>query len=239
MPAVLSVSILALLAGIAMPFGAWLAKVDGVKQYRFSRELHHSVLAFGAGVLLAAVAFVLVPHGIAELNPLFSVLCFICGGLAFMGLDILLLKWQAPASQLIAMLADFIPEAVALGATFIVHRDSALLLAVFIALQNIPEGFNAYRELRSSGQFSSKKILSAFLLMSLLGPVAAVIGLYYLYDSPQTLSVIMLFAAGAILYSVFQDIAPKVVLKNHRLPPMGAVLGFSLGLLGYLFIEGG
>ena len=119
------------------------------------------------------------------------------------------------------------------------HRDSALLLAVFIALQNIPEGFNAYRELRSSGLFSSKKILSAFLLMSLLGPVAAVIGLYYLYDSPQTLSVIMLFAAGAILYSVFQDIAPKVVLKNHRLPPMGAVLGFSLGLLGYLLIGGG
>ena len=92
MPAVLSVSILALLAGIAMPFGAWLAKVDGVKQYRFSRELHHSVLAFGAGVLLAAVAFVLVPHGIAELNPLFSVLCFICGGLAFMGLDHIIAK---------------------------------------------------------------------------------------------------------------------------------------------------
>jgi len=239
MSAVLSVIMLALLAGIAMPLGAWLAKIDGLQAYRFSHELHHSVLAFGAGVLLAAVAFVLVPQGVKELSALSNVVCFICGGLAFMGLDLLLLKWQAPASQLIAMLVDFIPEAIALGATYIMHRDSALLLAVFIALQNIPEGFNAYRELRLSDQYSSKKILSAFLLMSLLGPVAAVIGLFYLYDSLQTLSAIMMFAAGAILYSVFQDIAPKVALKNHRSPPMGAVLGFSLGLLGYLFIGGG
>jgi ZIP family zinc transporter len=44
----------------------------------------------------------------------------------------------------------------------------------------------------------------------------------------------MLFAAGGILYLTFQDIAPQVVLKNSRLPALGAIAGFALGLIGYM-----
>lgn len=49
----------------------------------------------------------------------------------------------------------------------------------------------------------------------------------------------MLFAAGGILYAVFEDIAPQVVLENERAPPMGAVLGFVLGVAGHLLTTGG
>jgi|TARA_B110000037_G_scaffold222744_1_gene299239 ZIP family zinc transporter len=42
---------------------------------------------------------------------------------------------------------------------------------------------------------------------------------------------LLLFAAGGILYVVFQDIAPQAKLKKHWLPSLGAVLGFALGLL--------
>ena len=153
-----------------------------------------------------------------------------------MGLDILLYRWKTPASQLMAMLTDFIPESLALGALYLFHPRAALLLAMFIALQNIPEGFNAYRELRSGGKMSGNKILLLFFAMSFAGPIAAIVGLVFLFDSPKSIAAIMLIAAGAILYSLFQDIAPKVVLQHHWLPPMGAVLGFTLGLLGYLII---
>jgi ZIP family zinc transporter len=44
----------------------------------------------------------------------------------------------------------------------------------------------------------------------------------------------MLFASGAILYSIFQDIAPQAKLKKHYAPPMGAILGFVLGIIGLM-----
>lgn len=48
----------------------------------------------------------------------------------------------------------------------------------------------------------------------------------------------MLFAAGGILYLLFQDIAPQVRLENRWGPPLGAVLGFMLGMLGQILIGG-
>jgi len=44
----------------------------------------------------------------------------------------------------------------------------------------------------------------------------------------------MLFASGGILYSIFQDLAPQVKLEKHWAPPMGALLGFVLGMLGLM-----
>jgi zinc transporter ZupT len=49
---------------------------------------------------------------------------------------------------------------------------------------------------------------------------------------PQIIFAIMLFAAGGILYVIFQDIAPQSKLKKHWAPPLGAVAGFLLGVLG-------
>jgi ZIP family zinc transporter len=44
----------------------------------------------------------------------------------------------------------------------------------------------------------------------------------------------MLFAAGGILYLIFEDIAPQAALRNRHAPPLGAVAGFLLGLAGQL-----
>ena len=52
------------------------------------------------------------------------------------------------------------------------------------------------------------------------------------------LGAIMLFAAGGILYLVFQDIAPQARLARHWGPPLGAVFGFALGLLGTMLVQG-
>ena len=43
----------------------------------------------------------------------------------------------------------------------------------------------------------------------------------------------MLFSSGGILYIVFQDIAPQVKLKKAWGPPLGAIFGFLIGLIGH------
>lgn len=229
---------LTLLAGAAIPVGAAIAGVERIHPHWLETEVRHGVIAFGGGALLAAVALVLVPEGTKSLNPLVVAFCFAGGGMAFMFVDMQLSARATPASQLVAMLADFVPEALALGAAFVVSKGSGLLLAGIIALQNLPEGFNAYRELVSAAHYSKRRILGAFCLMALLGPAAGLLGYFVLSSHPQVVSALMLFAAGGILYLIFQDIAPQSKLKNHWAPPFGAVAGFLLGMVGKLVVIG-
>lgn len=239
---VLLMILFTLMAGLAMPAGALLAQIERIHPHWLENEFRHSVVAFGGGALLSAVALVLVPEGAARLEASTAALCFTGGGLAFMVLDVLLAQFKTRAGQLAAMLSDFIPESLALGAAFAYgSQGSALLLAGLMALQNLPEGFNAYRELAGSAHPGNGRgrAVKCFAAMALLGPVAALAGYFWLAANPPLVSGIMLFAAGGILYSVFQDIAPQAVLKRHWAPPMGAVFGFLLGMLGHMMITHG
>jgi ZIP family zinc transporter len=223
-----------LIAGLAMPLGAVVACFENIHSDWLEAEFRHGVMAFGGGALLAAVALVLVPEGSANVGIVAATVCFVFGGLCFMFLDIYLARKNTPASQLAAMLSDFVPESIALGAAFATGSSQAFLLAALITMQNLPEGFNAYRELDQSSTYSRLRIIGAFAVMALLGPLAGVSGYLWLSEFPVTVSAIMLFASGGILYSVFQDIAPQVKLAKHWAPPMGAVLGFVFGMIGYM-----
>jgi len=215
-----------------MPIGASIAGIEHIRPRWLETEIRHSVIAFGGGALLAAVALVLVPEGVRNLDPLMIVVCFTSGGVAFMVLDIRLAAKATPASQLVAMLSDFIPEALALGATFVVSKASGLLLAGIIALQNLPEGFNACREVTKTTHYRVSQVVGAFALIALLGPISGLAGYFVLSAYPKVVSAIMLFSGGGILYLIFQDIAPQSKLKKHWAPPLGAVIGFLLGVLG-------
>ncbi len=225
---------LTLLAGLAIPLGASIAQIKIFNTAWIESEYRHGVIAFGGGALLSAVALVLVPEGIERLNIFYSTFFFTLGGFFFMVMDIILSKMKTSASQLMAMLTDFIPESLALGATFSINQQSAFLLTLLIALQNIPEGFNAFDELKKTSNYSSLKIIILFSFLALLGPIAGLSGYIWLVNYPKIVSEIMLFSAGGILYSVFQDIAPQVPLEKHWLPAIGAVFGFMLGIIGYM-----
>lgn len=234
MPEWLYILLLTLMAGLAMPLGGLAATVITIRPQWLFEELRHSVTAFGGGALLSAVALVLVPEGIEPYEHLSAAALFLLGGCLFMWVDILLYKYHTSAGQLIAMLSDFIPESIALGASIALGKGSSLLIAVLIMMQNLPEGFNAFRELRESSHYCTQKILWLFTLLALIGPLAGLAAYYWLASFEELISGIMLVAAGGILYAVFQDIAPQVRLERHWAPPLGAVLGFVLGLMGFI-----
>jgi ZIP family zinc transporter len=227
---------LASLAGAAIPLGGALAAAEHVRSDWLRDELRHGVAAFGGGALLSAVALVLLPEGAARLSPGLALLLFGFGGLAFLAVDVALKRRGGSAAQMMAMLLDFLPEAAALGALLVTDGQTALLLALLIALQNLPEAFTAQRELRATTALSSARIVGLFALIALLGPLAAVVGEEILIDLPAVLGGIMLFASGGIVVLMFAEIAPQAKLENHWLPPLGAVAGFMLGLAGDLYL---
>ncbi|MCT7656220.1 hypothetical protein MBH78_19530 [Oceanimonas sp. NS1] len=160
---ILIMLVLTLVAGMAMPAGALLARVERIHPHWLENEFRHAVVAFGGGALLSAVALVLVPQGAARLQAGTAALCFAGGGLAFMALDMLLYRLKTQAGQLAAMLSDFIPESLALGAAFAFgSQGGALLLAGLMALQNLPEGFNAFRELNGDRGRRAGQAIRAF-----------------------------------------------------------------------------
>ena len=222
-----------LAAGFCIPLGGMLASIEKIRPYWLENEFRHFIIAFGGGILLSAVSLVLVPEGNRYFpDPVLSVITLLTGGLCFFILEYFLGGKKSEKPQFSAMLLDYLPESLALGGAFVLGANSAPLLAIIIGLQNLPEGFNAYRELLATPGFNKKRVLGSMFALAPLGPVMAIIGWVYLQEHVVLLGAVMLFASGGILYLIFQDIAPQSRMKHHWTPPLGAVLGFACGMLG-------
>lgn len=226
---------LGLLIGAMIPAGGVLAAIDAIVPRWRGEEMRHAIIAFCGGALLAAVVFVLIPQAEATLGALPALALFLSGALAFAWADGAIARHLGESGQFVAMLADFLPETLALGALLAGPGEAALLLALLIALQNLPEGFNAYRELAAHGRIGRAWLLARFAAIALLGPAMAVAGMLWLQPYPAFLGAIMIFAGGGILYLLFGDIAPQVPLARRRVPP---VAGMAPGLDGQLFLHG-
>jgi len=223
--------IAAWLAGLASFLGGAIAYVEKTAETETKIAITHGVVAFGGGILVAAVAFALTPQGIADLDPVSLAAAFCAGGIVFCFIDAYMSQRGGTKAQFMAMLMDFVPEAITLGAVFEQNRRLGFLLAAFIGAQNLPEGFNAFREIVAAGM-KPRTALQILLAASLLGPIAAWAGHFFLRGHAQLTAAIMIFASGGILYLIFQDIAPQSKMQRHWAPPLGAVLGFVVGLLG-------
>ena len=223
-------------AGLMIPAGALLARVERIRPYWLETEFRHSVIAFGGGVLLGAVAFVLVPEGTARLPSGWAVAAFLAGGVLFAAIDRAMERRRTRGVQALAMATDYLPEAAALGAILAAETEVAGLLAFLIGLQNLPEAFNAWRELAATPGARPARLAWLFAGLAALGPAAAAAGYLVLSGAPQALGAIMQVAAGGIVFLVFQDIAVQAHLARRQVPALGAVAGFALALLGHLLV---
>lgn len=231
------VVMLTFISGLSIPLGGVISKYLKIKNHFIEIELNHFMVALGGGALLSAVVLVLVPKGSHHLEILPSVLCFGAGGVFFMIIDRYLASNGTSASQLVAMLIDFVPEALALGVMFSISKESGLLLAIIIFIQNLPEGYNAYKELLKVKCYTGNIVLLAFFVMAFLGPISGTLGLFFLTEQVTILSGMMLIGAGGIIYTTFQDIAQQARLRYRWAPSLGAVFGFMLGMIGEMMLQ--
>ncbi len=188
-------------------------------------------MSFGAGIILSAVSLVLIPSGMEKLKIIPFTISFLVGTILFMLINKKLSNKGGKNATLLAMLMDFIPESIALGAVFATDMNMAILLALFIGLQNLPEAFNSYQDMIKSG-FTSNKTLFIFLIFSSFGLISALTGHFLLAESPKLTAYLMTFSSGGILYLLFQDIIPESKLDKNYLTSLGASLGFIIGVVG-------
>ncbi len=218
-----------LLAGLATPLGGAIARMEHLRRGSIREDVLRAVVAVGGGLLFAAVALVLVPQGLLGLALAPALACLLGGAVVFLLADKAIERRGGRASQVMANALDSVPESLGLGAAFAVGGSVGPVLVLLVALQNLPEGFNGYRELHGSGS-STKRSFAILTGESLLAPVAAAIGFLFLAPYPAVVAGLFMTAAGGILYILVQDIAPLAHRDGHWAPTLGAVLGSALGI---------
>lgn len=218
-----------LAAELATPAGGLLGRLVHPGRGAVHQGLLRTSVAVGGGLLFAAVALVLVPQGLAALALGPALACLLGGAVLFMAADRAIERRGGRAAQVMASTLDSVPEALGFGAAFAAGTGVGPVLVLLVGLQNLPEGFNGYLELRTSGW----RVGSAFAVLagtSLLGVLAAVLGYLYLGPHPVLVGGLFLASAGGILYLLVQDIAPLAHKDGHWAPALGAVAGFGIGI---------
>jgi zinc transporter, ZIP family len=193
------------------------------------------VMAFGAGVLMSAVAYELVAEAlhngpwVPEYTVAFAggALVFFLGSLAIDRAGESSGSSNQGPTIVLGSILDGIPESVVLGVSLIGGSTISvpMLLAVFIS--NVPESLGASADLLDGGR-TRMAILRLWIVVALASGIAAGFGYAVLSLAPERwISVVQMFAGGAIIAMLAESMVPEASAKGGRAVGLLTALGFA------------
>jgi ZIP family zinc transporter len=234
---VLEAAFWGLVGGFALVVGAVVGILAPTSQ-----KVIGLVMAFGAGVLVSALAFELTDEAFRRGGTDAVALGLAAGALSFFAGDWILDHrggdgrkrsggqqegGSAPAIVLGALM-DGIPESVAIGVTLISGGGVGVAVVAAVFLSNVPESLSAATGLRKAGH-SPTWILGLWLAVTAVSGLAAALGYAFLGDaSANIIGFIQAFAAGAILTMLADTMMPEAFENTGAVTGLLTVLGFAL-----------
>ena len=231
-----------LLAGVALVIGALIAWYMSVP-----RTFVASVMAFGAGVLIAALAFDLIDEAEVTGGLAATLMGFVAGAATYVFANVLVAKRgarhrkrsenqqateeQQPGSGTaiaIGALLDGVPESVVLGLSLLNGNGIGLPILAAIFISNLPEGLSSAAGMKRAGR-SFRYVFGIWGAIALASGLAAMLGCLLLQDAPaEVIAAITAVAAGAILTMVADTMIPEAFENTHLYVGLIAALGFAL-----------
>ena len=132
-----------------------------------------------------------------------------------------------------------IPEGMAVGVCFAsvlsgntgVSLLSAIILALGIAIQNIPEGAIISMPMKLDG-VSKKKAFFTGVMSGIVEPIASLITIALINVVVPLLPYLLAFAAGAMIYVVFEELVPEMHNGNKSFwGIISVIIGFSVMMI--------
>lgn len=213
---------------------------------RFPPKAVAYVMAFGSGILVAALSFELVGEALAQASVLWIAGGFMGGALVFSLVNHRLNSpgvkhrkrshTQQPAAENTGVaiaagtLLDGIPESIAIG--LLVASGGKLSLATIAAIfiSNIPEALSSTAGMRRAGR-------SGWFILRLWGGIAfcsgvfAILGAVFFGAAPlQVKALITCVAAGGIFAMVVETMIPEAFAETHEMSGLIAALGFVVAV---------
>jgi zinc transporter, ZIP family len=239
-PVWLEAALWGLLGGGALVLGAlvaWFARVP--------QPVIATVMAFGSGVLISAVAFDLMLEAADTGGLLPTAVGFLGGALAYVGANAVLARHGArhrkhpgarQASEdeqsgsgvaiAVGALLDGIPESVVLGLSLLGGGSVSVPVLAAVFISNVPEGLSSAAGMKRSGR-PAGYVFGVWGGIALASGAAALVGYLALGEaSPETVAAITAVAAGAILTMIADTMIPEAFESTRTWTGVITTLGF-------------
>jgi zinc transporter, ZIP family len=200
-------------------------------------------MAFGAGVLISAVAYELVEDafgtaggsGAVALGLFAGALTFYLGDLAIDRLGGEGRKSAAGGQDAGVALAivlgtvlDGIPESIVLGLSLLGGGGVSVAMLTAVFLSNLPEALSSTAGLAKSG-WRRQKVLGLWVVVTVVSGISSLAG-YAFFDeaSAATVAFVQAFAGGALLTMLADTMMPEAFRYGGKQVGLVTTLGFAL-----------
>jgi ZIP family zinc transporter len=204
-----------------------------------------SVMAFGSGVLISAVAFDLMAEAADTGGLLPTAIGFLGGAAAYLAANALLARHgarhrkrsgdQQPsedeqsgsgAAIAVGALLDGVPESVVLGLGLLAGGGVSLSVLAAVFISNVPEGLSSAAGMKKNGR-SAAYVFGVWTSIAVVSAVAALVGNVALGGAPpELIAVITAVAAGAILTMIADTMIPEAFQETRTWTGLIASVGF-------------
>lgn len=225
-----------------------LGSVIGFAFKKMTHKFSDLVLAFAAGVMLAAAVLGLILPSVEYGSLLVTVTGIFAGALSLNLIDRLVphMHHLVGADQeahhgnanldkvllfVSAIAIHNLPEGIAAGVSFGSGNTSeALLIAGGIALQNIPEGMVIIAPMLAAG-ISPRRTFLCGLATGLVEVVGTLLGYFAVTLATAILPFALAFAGGTMLYVISDEMIPETHHNNESGATYALLVGFCVMLV--------
>lgn len=240
MPIWLQATLWGLLGGAALLIGAAIGYYAHVRA-----KVSSSIMAFGAGVLISALAFDLMDEAFEQGGFDSTALGFLAGAVVYTGANWVLKKKGAHNRKrsgeqqvseqenagsglalAIGALIDGVPESIAIGISMITGSKVSLAVVAAVFLSNVPEGLSSAVGMKKANR-SKAYIFGVWGGIAVISGLAALLG-YTVFSqlSEEVIAATTALAAGAILAMISDTMIPEAFEVTHDYTGLITALGF-------------
>lgn len=213
------------LAAFSLVVGAWVAV-----HLRPPPRAVGRVLGFGAGALIAAVAYELVPKG--HVQDAWDFLYLGIGAVVFFVVDGLVARRSGgedggERSIVLGALLDGIPESLVLGMGIAVGGEVSVAFLAAVFLSNLPESLGATAAMRQHGR-TAPEAYRIWWGIAVIAAACGALGYGLVQVFPEADGrYVEAFAAGAVLTMLANSMMPESFERGGRYTGLCTVLGFA------------
>ncbi|MDF1606072.1 hypothetical protein [Nocardioides sp. YIM 152315] len=192
------------------------------------------MMAFGAGTLISAVGYELIPEENLELGWEIGA-AFLVGALTYyVGARLVDRGGGSGTALFLGALLDGIPESFILGLGLALGGEVSVAFLAAVLLSNIPEGLAGTADMRGSG-VGERRITLMWAALTVVCGIASMAGYLVADQGSHTGEIASAFAGGAVLTMLADSMVPESYERAGRVAGLLTVLGFLVaGVLSSL-----